>query len=398
MQPIVCIFCQASIPYLIQNRKYCEHLEDWHNITVLEEVQRALRESLARRESAEKKDQVTKALEPTVVNRLSLGDSTNSPGSCGSTEALATSSLEQFVGTSTIGHNVVKKQTVKSASSSVKTARVPQEGGSVITTNSPCSTSSLSKLDGSKLEKTRNVPASGTPKETFKKVVTGYTPSEASHNTPSDELELTGNKQEAKRKITQCSSQREVPKMRKLDAPQKPQQTMVVTKKLKGDGRKLSKIIKRLNSQEIEESLFKDSDMAGPKNGEKKTAPAKKENITKVLSEQEIESIFGVKVNKASIKSKANFFDTSCPKAAKLKQKMELVQPRPWFEGVPVECGACGQQVPRSHFYSRHIRTHGLKTKTDYESLYRPVPQVTRRAGEAWLCLACPGSGTLYRR
>jgi hypothetical protein len=181
--------------------------------------------------------------------------------------------------------------------------------------------------------------------------------------------------------------------MRKLDATLKPQQTMVVTKKLKGDGRKLSKIIKRLNSQEIEESLFKDSDMAGPKNGEKKTAPAKKENITKELSEQEIESIFGVKVNKASIKYKAKFIDTPCPKAAKLKKKPELVQPQPWFEGVPVDCGACGQHVPRSHFYSRHIRTHGLKTKTDYESLYRPVPQVTRRAGEAWLCLACPGSG-----
>ena len=93
MQPIVCIFCQASIPYLGNSRKYCNHLEDWHNITVLKEVHRAVEESLARREKTGKEEQMTKTEEPTVVQRLGLRGSTASSSCDVSTVAEARNSL-----------------------------------------------------------------------------------------------------------------------------------------------------------------------------------------------------------------------------------------------------------------------------------------------------------------
>merc|ERR1712227_392684 len=65
-------------------------------------------------------------------------------------------------------------------------------------------------------------------------------------------------------------------------------------------------------------------------------------------------------------------------------------QAEPWYESPPVICDVCGQTVLKNKFYSRHIKTHGIMTKADYDSRRPEISNVD----EYWICLVCPISGS----
>ena len=360
MQPIVCIFCQASIPYLGHSRKYCDHLEDWHNITVTKEVHRAVEESLARREKTGKEEQMTKAQEPTVVHRLGLSGSTASSGCDVSTVAEARYSLENIC-TAAGGKDSLKK--------------VPKS-------------SSLFEFDGRKQESPKKVSVCVAPEEHSNKstsITGGSIACEESLDPTINVREQIQNKRKVKRKSLLSSDSKEVLKMRKLNNDIANQHKKVdVNKKLKS-GRNLSKIIKRLNSQD-EDSLFEDNGIKKSTSNLEKVIPPF-ENINKVtaVSGEELEvSFFEETPEKPEVST------CSLPRKVKSKPiKQEVFPPMDWYNGAPVECGVCGQQVPRSQFHSRHIRIHGLKTKDEYESRYGPVPQVSIVQGKEVCCRAC---------
>ena len=348
MQPIVCIFCQASIPYVGHSRKYCDHLEDWHNITVLEEVHRAVEESLARRKKTGK-EQMTKTQEPIVVHRLGLSSSTASSGCDVSTVTVAEGrgSLEN------ICKAADEKESLKKVSES----------------------SSHTEFGGRKQESPKKVSVNMAQEDYSDKSTstTGSTACEDKLDPTINVREEIQNKREVKRKVLPTSDSKEVLKMRKLNNDITPQQKKVaVIKKLKSR-KSLSKIIKMLNSQD-EDSLFQDSEIKKSTSVlEKVSTPF--ENVKKVaaLSGEELEvSFFEETPEKPEV--------STCSLLKKVKStpsKQEVFPQKNWYDGAPVECGVCGQQVPRSQFHSRHSRIHGLKTKAEYESRYGPVPQVS---------------------
>ena len=65
-------------------------------------------------------------------------------------------------------------------------------------------------------------------------------------------------------------------------------------------------------------------------------------------------------------------------------------QPEPWYESPPVICDICGETVLKNRFYSRHIKTHGIMTKAEYDSRH---PEISNKE-ESWLCRVCPSSGS----